>query len=544
MSDVPVETFMSRNNGLKYAHGERQFQKALQASRTLRRAVQNCQELVFITDAHGVIQYANPACEILTGHTVQELMDRRFGEITSELPNAPNWDFMRKRALELGVFRGVTGLQCRNLTTVQVDLAITAVRDPRTGIFSLALSGHPRTVDRELARERSRARKMDAIGALASGVAHDFNNLLMVIGAHAEMGLESTTDEEALRRNLQGIVASVRRASELTRRLLNFGRQQEKGRQLVAINWVVQDTAAMLSRILEEDIEVEVVLGKNVSMVRADPGQIEELLLNLAVNAQDAMPNGGQLVIETQTIRLNDDFAARNRGLSPGEHVLLTVSDTGQGISEEQMARIFDPYFTTKSPGKGTGLGLTIVKSIVEQNAGAITAESTPGHGTSFRIYFPAVVAAVKKPSVSSREEPPIPRGKEAVLIVEDSEPLRNSAVQFLASLGYRMYAAADGEEALAILEKNKDIALVMVDLVMPRMNGADFADALSSRRPSTRMLFISGHTENVLRRKGISRNGANFIEKPFSLKLLAVKIREILEEPAPARAAAATAGV
>ncbi|HJT70987.1 MAG TPA: ATP-binding protein [Terriglobales bacterium] len=533
---------MSRSNGIKYVHGRRRYHKALRVVRTLRRAVQNCQELVFVTDAKGVIQYANRACEILTGYEVPEIVDRRFGEITAELPNSPDWEFMRKRALELGVFRGVTGLRCQNGNTTPVDLAITAVRDPHTGVFSLALTGHPLTVDRELARERSRARKMDAIGALASGVAHDFNNLLMVIGAHAEMGLANAKDEEALRRNLQGIVASVRRASELTRRLLNFGKQQEKGRQLIAINWVVQDTAAMLSRILEEDIEVEVVLSKNVGMVRADPGQIEELLLNLAVNARDAMPNGGHLVIETQMIRLGDDFAARHRHVTPGEHVLLTVSDSGHGISEEHMARIFEPYFTTKSAGKGTGLGLTMVKSIVEQNAGAISAESTPSHGTSFRIYFPAVTTATKKPSASWRDQSPTPRGQESVLVVEDSEPLRNLVVQFLSSLGYQAYAAADGEEALAILEKNKGIALMVIDHVLPRMNGADLAHALSSRSP--RMLFMSGHAESVLQRRGINRNGTNFIEKPFSLKTLGLKIRQVLDEPVPARAAAARAGV
>jgi two-component system, cell cycle sensor histidine kinase and response regulator CckA len=398
-------------------------------------------------------------------------------------------------------------------------------------------------LQREIPAKSDRVHALDTIGALTSGVAHDFNNLLMVIGAYAEMAITSVPDEHAAQRNLKEILAAVRRASDLTRRLLTIGRRPAKGQQLVSINWIVEDTAAILSRILEEDIEVRVSLGKKVGMVRADPGQIEQVLLNLAVNARDAMPHGGQLLIETESVQIEESWAGKHPKIVPGEHVLLKISDSGHGMTPDQLGRIFEPYYTTKAPGKGTGLGLAIVHSIVQQNAGCIIAETKFGVGTSFKIYLPVEAQAGKKASGSLREEPSSPRGHESLLIVEDAEALRRPAVEFLSSLGYRVISAVDGEEALRLLEHSCDVNLIIADVVMPRVSGPAFAKQVTSRWPHTKMLFTSGHSEEVVLQKGIGTLKNNFLQKPFSLQTLALEVRKLLNEPMPASAAAASAG-
>ncbi|HKW16718.1 MAG TPA: ATP-binding protein [Terriglobales bacterium] len=534
---------MQRSRVGKSSQAVGHHRKISAAVRTLRRAIEQCQELVFVTDVGGAIQYANPACEILTGFTSSELLETRIDHLAVELPKGQAWRFLRDRALETGVFRGALGVRCKNGSVAELDLAITVVRDPHTQAASLVCTALAVAVQREISIKPARAQAMHAIDALASGVLHDFNNLLMVIGAYAEMGLPTLPAEHAARRNLQEIQAAVRRASDLTRRLLMIGRRPSRGQQLVSINWIIEDTAAMLSRILEEDIEVRVSLGKHVGMLRADPGQIEQVLLNLAVNARDAMPNGGRLLIETESVQVDEGLARKHRAIKPGEHVLLTVSDSGHGMLPDQLARIFEPYYTTKAPGKGTGLGLAIVHSIVQQSGGCISAESKPGAGTSFKIYLPIEAPLGKKAPASCREEIIVPRGDESLLIVEDAEALRQPMAEFLSSLGYRVNSAVDGEEALRLLEHNARVDLIIADVVMPRMSGPEFARQVSLRWPHTKTLFVSGHAENVALRKGVASVGKNFLQKPFPLKTLAVEVRKVLRESAPARAAAAAAG-
>jgi two-component system, cell cycle sensor histidine kinase and response regulator CckA len=266
------------------------------------------------------------------------------------------------------------------------------------------------------------------------------------------------------------------------------------------------------------------------------------VLLNLAVHARDAMPNDGELVIETQLVRLDKDFSQQHPGITAGEHVLLTITDSGHGMRSEELTRIFEPFYTTKVEGKGTGLGLAIVQSIVQQNGGIVSADSEPGVGTAFKIYLPiAAPRTEKKPSGSRRDEVPSPRGHEALLVVEDAESLRKSTVEFLTSLGYQVRSAANGQEALNTLKNEAgSVALVITDVVMPKMSGAAFAQAVAGLRLPIRVLFMSGHTENVVLRKGMESLDANFLQKPFSLKSLALKIREVLDEPVPAHAAAA----
>ena len=507
---------------------------------TLRRAVESRDELVFITDSMGVVQYVNSACEILTGYAAAEMVDDNIERITAELPKCESYESLRAKALEKGVSHGTIAFRCKNGSAVELQLAITVVLNPRTQEVMLACTGLALAQEQDVLAANGPA-EIDPIGAFTRGIAHDFNNLLMVIGAYAEMGLAAVDPGHPVRRNLQEIQASVRRASDLSRRLLMLGRKT-KGQQLISINWIIEDVASMLARIMEEDVEIRVSLGKNVGLVRADPGQMEEVLLNLAINARDAMPNGGELLIETHAIQLDEAFAKRHVGLSPGEYVRLTVTDTGRGIAPNELARIFEPYFTTKSEGKGTGLGLAIVQSIIQQSSGSISAISEPGVGTSINIYLPIAGQPVERTAGLCREQVSIPGGNESILVVEDDKHLRESMVEFLSSLGYEVGSASSGVEALKILQESRR-ALIVIDVVMPQMSGREIARAVASLRHRSRILFISGHAEDVVLRKGIDAGEANFLKKPFPLRSLATKIRELLDEPVSALAAAAAAG-
>lgn len=522
----------------------RQLRKKATALRILRRAVDSCRELVFLTDADGVLQYVNPSCETVAGYTASELIDKNLNWIAPAVQQGGSWDSIRQQALQRDAFRGITGLRCKHGGVVELDVAVTVVRDPRTQAASLAWTGTVVAQQHDIKDEGTAPHKMESLGVFAGGIAHDFNNLLMVITAYAEMGLSAIPAENVASHQLHEIVAAVRRASELTRRLLMFGHHQGAGRQLVSLNWIVEDTVGMLSRLVEEDIEFCVSLGKDVALVRVDPGQMEQVLLNLVVNARDAMPNGGELVIETQTFYLDNNFAASHAGVTAGEHVQLTVRDSGRGMQAEELMRIFEPFFTTKPNGKGTGLGLATVQSIVRENGGVISALSHPGLGTSFNIYLPVAAPRLEqRPSGLLRQELPVPRGDETLLVIEDSEPLRQSTVELLRSLGYKVRSAANGEEALNDLQNNSaPVALVIADVVMPRMSGPKFAHAVAALHSSTKVLFMSGHAEEVVLRKGMGTVDKNFLQKPFSLNTLAFKVREVLDMPLQARAATASA--
>ncbi|HEX3104122.1 MAG TPA: ATP-binding protein [Terriglobales bacterium] len=513
------------------------------ALRILRRAVDHCQEVIFLTDADGVLQYVNPSCEIMTGYRADELIGQHVSCIASQVPTGESWDSMRREALQKGVFRGNGGLLSKHGGVVELDLAVTAVRDPGTQVASLAWTGID-VAERELKAKSEGPNKMESLGVFAGGIAHDFNNLLMVIGSYAEMGQATVPADHPARRHMQEIMAAVRRASELTRRLLMFG-HRSGAQELVSPNWIVEEAIGMFSRLLEEDIEIRVSLGKDVPLVRVDPGQMEQVLLNLVVNARDAMPNGGELAIETQLVKLNESFARQHPGIAAGEHVLLTVTDSGHGMRAEELARIFEPFYTTKSEEQGTGLGLAIVHSIVQKNGGVISAASTPGAGAAFNIYLPVAAPSTEKKSVCPLPpELPNPRGCEALLVVEDAEPVRQATVEFLSSLGYTVRSAANGEEALNHLQDGSiQFELVMVDIVMPKMSGPELARAIAALQFSSKVLLTSGHPQHVVLSKGVSKIDGNFLQKPFSLKSLAIKIREVLDEPVLARAAAAAAG-
>jgi len=374
------------------------------------------------------------------------------------------------------------------------------------------------------------SQKMEAIGRLAGGVAHDFNNLLAVITGYSDLLLESLASSEPDRRKVEQIKQAANSAASLTRQLLMFSRQQVLQPVILDINQTVGNIDKMLRRLIKENIEFTVVLDRQLDRVKADPGQIEQIVLNLAVNARDAMPNGGKLRIQTRNVRLEKDSAQAGAGVPRGRFILLEVADTGTGMDQETQARLFEPFFTTKAVGKGTGLGLATVYGIVKQSNGHIEVQSTLGHGSSFRIYLPAAEQAGADHESGRETAEPVFSG-ETVLVVEDAEPLRNLICEALGASGCTVLSARDGREALRIVNGRKGaIDLLLTDVIMPGMNGPALAKQVCSLRPQTKILYMTGYSGEFLRADMLIP-GVSFIQKPFTPADLRRKIRKLLAD-------------
>ncbi len=376
------------------------------------------------------------------------------------------------------------------------------------------------------------AQKMEAVGTLAGGIAHDFNNLLTVITGYSYMLKEALADDRKLAEDITQIEQAAEKAAGLTRQLLAFSRRQVLEPKTIVLNDVVRGMEKMLRRVIGEDIELITVPSPDLGLVRADPGQIEQVLMNLAVNARDAMPKGGKLVFETDNVELDEAYARSHMGARTGNYVQLAVSDTGTGMDAETMQHIFEPFFTTKGLGRGTGLGLSTVYGIVKQSGGYIWAYSEPGHGTTFKIYLPLVQGETEAKPPESRE--PARHGSSTVLLVEDDEALRDLAARILRQHGYSVLPASGGAEAELLCRRFEGkIHLLVTDVVMPGMSGAKLARRLRRQRPDIRVLFISGYTDNVLQH-GILKSNTAFLQKPFTANSLAEKVASVLEASTP----------
>ena len=379
------------------------------------------------------------------------------------------------------------------------------------------------------------AQKMDAIGRLAGGVAHDFNNLLTVILGRTEMLLQPLPPENPMRRGIELIQRTAGRAADLTRQLLAFSRKQVLEATVLDLNAVAADMRDMLGRLIGEDIALVTSPSLELGRVKADRGQIEQVVMNLAVNARDAMPQGGRLIIETENVDLDAEYVRRHVGARPGPHVMLAVSDSGVGIPREIERHIFEPFFTTKEPGKGTGLGLATVYGIVKQSGGYIECDSEPGRGTTFRIYLPRV--DVPAPGVERLGRPAdAAGGTETILLVEDEEGVRELARDILRATGYTVIEARDGAEALLLSERHQGpLDLLLTDVVMPRMSGRELAERLTSLRPDLSVLYMSGYTDDAVIRHGVLGAGTAFLQKPFTPAILVGRVRETLDLSRPA---------
>jgi two-component system cell cycle sensor histidine kinase/response regulator CckA len=383
----------------------------------------------------------------------------------------------------------------------------------------------------DLEQQLRQAQKMEAIGQFAGGIAHDFNNLLTSILGYAGLALEMLPPEHPTRSDIQGIQNTVQRAATLTRQLLAFARKQIINPQVVNLNEVVLNVDKLLSRLIGANMKLTTTLAPDLVPIKADPGQLEQILINLAVNARDAMPHGGELIIETANVTLDHHYARRHAGVAPGEYVLLAVSDTGTGMSEEVKARLFEPFFTTKEVGKGTGLGLATCFGIVNQSGGHIQAYSELGQGTTFKIYLPRV-AGVALPLVKPEPIDTLLQGTETILLAEDESPVRELAARALRQQGYTVLAAANGAEALRLAQNKveKEIHLLVTDMVMPKMGGAELVEQLKLTHPTLKVLYMSGYTDSTIIRYGLPTPGTAFLQKPFAMQRLIRKVRDMLD--------------
>ncbi|MDQ3744635.1 MAG: PAS domain S-box protein, partial [Acidobacteriota bacterium] len=386
---------------------------------------------------------------------------------------------------------------------------------------------------KQLEEQFRQAQKMEAVGQLAGGVAHDFNNLLTAIMGYGDLSLRRLKEGDPLYRNVEEIRKAAERACALTRQLLAFSRKQVLQPKVLNLNSVVSDTEKMLRRLIREDVELITILRPTAGRISVDPGQLEQVVMNLVVNARDAMPEGGKLTVETAGVELDKGYAKTHFGVSPGRYAVLTVSDTGVGMDRETQKHIFEPFFTTKEVGKGTGLGLSTVYGIIKQSGGNISVYSEPGVGTTFRIYLPEVEGRAEAEEKGERVESP--RGSETILLVEDEELVRSLTRDILQLSGYQVLEAASGDEALAVCEQFEGaIHLLLTDVIMPGMSGRAVAERLQAIRPALRVLYMSGYTDDALSQHGMLEPSVSLLEKPFSPDSLIYRVRAALDEKSP----------
>jgi len=479
-----------------------------------RSLIENSLDLVSILNLDGTIRYASPSHERILGFTVDELVGRNvFSFLHAD-------DVAKVQA----AFRDGTSvsIQCRfrhKDDSWRVLEAFGRNLSHISAVSGVVVNSRDITDRKRLEEQLHHSQRLEAVGRLAGGVAHDFNNLLMIISGYSQILLDTMRAADPARAQVEQVVKAAERATDLTHQLLAVSRRQVTRPTVVNLNTLLHAMELMLRRVIGEDVELVSTLAPGLEMVRVDPGQIEQVVLNLAVNARDAMPDGGKLTVETFNLNYSGDPSGQELNLKPGQHVALVMGDTGCGMNAQVLSRLFEPFFTTKE--RGNGLGLSTSYGIIKQNGGDIVVDSKPGAGTTFRIYLPAVQAEAE----STTARPALLRGSETILLVEDDDSVRRVVETMLKRHGYDVLSSTCAADAMRIVDRHpKSIDLVITDMMMPGMNGRELAEKILKRRPAMRVLFVSGHGEPM-----DSPIGGAFLQKPFTIDEMTHKIREIL---------------
>jgi two-component system, cell cycle sensor histidine kinase and response regulator CckA len=503
---------------LEQVHMERRL---AESEARLGAIIASAQDAILAVDGSGAITLFNPAAERMFGCAADDALGRAATVFLPEIPSSDN------------------GQTSASATIVEWGLRSDGERFPVEvsqsgadgyGEGSRTLIVRDVTDRRRLEAQLRQAQRMEAVGRLAGGVAHDFNNLLTVISGYTEMLLDDLPSGDRLRDPVLMMRQAGEQAAALTSQLLAFSRRQVIEPQVLELNSVVSNLTKMLRRLIGEDIELSVALAADLDRVRIDPRQVEQILMNLSVNARDAMPHGGRVTIETANATVDEHFAQFTPGLTPGRYVLLAVTDSGLGMDENTRSRIFEPFFTTKDPGKGTGLGLAMVYSIVQQAKGHIEVYSELGHGTVFKLYLPSVDGA-DQPTEATDDQAASLQGTETILLVEDAEGVRALLQDVLTMYGHQVLVARDGEEGIRLANDHTGpIDLIITDIVMPRMGGRELVEQVVTARPTVRALYLSGYTDEAVMRHGVLEAGAAFLQKPFTARQLMTKVRHILD--------------
>jgi PAS domain S-box-containing protein len=490
--------------------------------------MQHANDAIFIVDPAGPVLEVNRQAEEMLGRPSTEIVGRLYTDIVSP---ASHDDAVAQfqRLLSVGTVHA-NDIHLRHSDGRQVCADFSASLVPVRGEPVVLAIARDVTERNRLERQFQQAQKMEAVGQLAGGVAHDFNNLLTAILGYSELLLQTLPEDDGRRQDVEEIQKAGQSAGSLTRQLLAFSRKQILEPVVLDLNAVVANLDRMARRLIGEDIEIITHLDPELGRVKADAGQIEQVLLNMAVNARDAMPEGGTLTIETANVELDEQYAQTHPGTAPGHYVVLALSDTGHGMDEQTQSHLFEPFFTTKEKGKGTGLGLATVYGIVKQSGGSIWVYSELGQGTAFKVYFPRV-EGVAVPLVTAGSSVQSPAGTETILLVEDAGGLRKLARKILERYGYTILDAPNGDEALRICEQHQGtIHLLLADVVMPGMSGRALADRLALLHPATKVLYTSGYTDNAIVHHGVLTAGTAFLQKPYAPEALARKVRDVLD--------------
>ncbi len=489
-------------------------------------------DAVIATDINGNVQFMNSLAEQLTGWPLEEAVGINVGKVFCLQAAGSNAQVANPVhiALETESIVGIppdVELVSRHGTRVPVDDVASPIRDLR-GVNGAVLVFRDITERKRLEEYLQHAHKMESIGRLAGGIAHDFNNILTVITAYCELLKIEDLPSEDRRSFLEQIELASQRATDLTNRVLTFSRKQMRNPVVICMNDLIRNSLGMVRNLVTENVQLELRLADNLHSVLADPTQILQVLLNLTANARDALTNGGRVVIETSNVEHNSSTPGRDLG---GPSVMLSVSDNGTGIPQEVLKHIFEPYFTTKDPGLGTGLGLATVYGIVKQSKGHVEVASKIGLGTTIRVFLPRAEAEMPESKVKPDSVGTASRGNETILLVEDDDALREMVRRALTRYGYEVLVACDGRDGIAVAgQHSASIHLLLTDLLMPNVSGRELSDSILKSRPDTRVVFMSGYTDDVAMLEGIESSSVDFLRKPFTIENLTRKIREVLD--------------